>query len=512
MKITMTDGYKFSMAEAGFPLRTETFYYTHRRGGINGWHYLPVDAVKYVSDLLPRADKYLSEDYAYLESNHYAVGAATRKAFELVDAVKVTSIPTGSWFYNKEPAFSVTGPSAIPSWLEPTTLMLNFVIQVATQAKVYKLPEKMFATCEEEKELILSTCALVGRKAPEVEVRSEEYYQSILAKAKALVVAVGNPDRIFEVGMRAVSCMDQHMIALKAIKEAGILRTSNVYIAQMLKMIPVGTMGHEHIQRFGNDYQSFITMRDRFPGFISYLPDTFDSIRSGIPAALRAIQERQDRKAGIRFDSEDKIKNHYLYTITECLRLGLNPQLILESGWNLEKTILFEKFREMMEWPADQQSYGFGGYLVEPPWQTFMRDDVAAVWKLTESGGVATMKFGDEAGSSKQSAPGRPVIFRPHPMLATNSVPVGIIGQEGEKINDYYCMSDRDADGILKSPYVYEPDFKMIANQIAPIYSPETQKLIDICTKNRQVNRSFIIMSILCTILSYVNQLLFTSK
>ena len=260
-------------------------------------------------------------------------------------------------------------------------------------------------------------------------------------------MAVGNPDRIFEVGMRAVSCMDQHMIALKAIKEAGILRTSNVYIAQMLKMIPVGTMGHEHIQRFGNDYQSFITMRDRFPGFISYLPDTFDSIRSGIPAALRAIQERQDRKAGIRFDSEDKIKNHYLYTITECLRLGLNPQLILESGWNLEKTILFEKFREMMEWPADQQSYGFGGYLVEPPWQTFMRDDVAAVWKLTESGGVATMKFGDEAGSSKQSAPGRPVIFRPHPMLATNSVPVGIIGQEGEKINDYYCMGDRDADG-----------------------------------------------------------------
>ena len=29
-----TDGYKFSMAEAGWPLRKETFYYTHRKGGL----------------------------------------------------------------------------------------------------------------------------------------------------------------------------------------------------------------------------------------------------------------------------------------------------------------------------------------------------------------------------------------------------------------------------------------------------------------------------------------------
>jgi nicotinate phosphoribosyltransferase len=51
--ITMTDGYKFSMAEAGFPLREETFYYTHRRGGANGWHFMPVDPKEYVKSILP---------------------------------------------------------------------------------------------------------------------------------------------------------------------------------------------------------------------------------------------------------------------------------------------------------------------------------------------------------------------------------------------------------------------------------------------------------------------------
>lgn len=495
MSILKTDGYKFSMAEAGFPLRTEIFYYTHRRGGHYGWHFMPIDAAKYVKGLLPITPDNMpvgaQEDYSYLQANSYAVGAAYRKAFSTTDTIKVSAIPEGSWFYSREPAFSVKGPSAVSSWLEPTALMLHFVVQVATQAKVRTLPEKLFATCEEERELILSTCALVGHRPPEVEVRTEEYYKSILAKAKALVSAVGgNPDRIFEVGMRAVSCMAQHRIALSAIKEAGILRTSNVYLAKELGMIPVGTMGHEHIQRFGNDYQSFITMRDRFPGFISYLPDTFDSIRSGIPAALRAIQERLDRNAGIRFDSEERIKNHYFYTITECLRLGLMPQLILESGWNLAKTIEFEKYREMMDWSPDRQSYGYGGYLVEPSWKTFRRDDVAGVWKLTQSGSMATMKFGDEANSGKQSAPGFPVVYRPHPMHANPEIPVGIIGQEDEIIPNHYCLSRIDVENPAKLPTGYEPDFKAAALgiHIPPQYSPATQALVEICKANRQAN------------------------
>jgi len=38
--ILASDGYKFSMAEAGFPLRPETFYGSHRRGG---WQCVPLD-------------------------------------------------------------------------------------------------------------------------------------------------------------------------------------------------------------------------------------------------------------------------------------------------------------------------------------------------------------------------------------------------------------------------------------------------------------------------------------
>ena len=149
--------------------------------------------------------------------------------------------------------------------------------------------------------------------------------------------------------MRAASCLSQHRIALKAIKEAGILRTSNVFLAKELGMIPVGTMGHEHPERFGSDYNSFATMRDRVPGFVSYLPDTFDSIRSGIPAAIKAIEECQDRPAGIRFDSEERIKNHYLYTLTEFQRRGLNQMLILEGLGFIIGNQLF-RLKDLQRW------------------------------------------------------------------------------------------------------------------------------------------------------------------
>ena len=45
-----TDGYKFPMAQAGFPLRHEMFYLSYRKGGPL---YIPLDFAKVVQDLIP---------------------------------------------------------------------------------------------------------------------------------------------------------------------------------------------------------------------------------------------------------------------------------------------------------------------------------------------------------------------------------------------------------------------------------------------------------------------------
>ena len=140
--ILATDGYKFSMAAAGFPLRKETFYYSHRRGGP---HYLPFDVDKVVRDLLPlKAPTELERQF--LVDNGYDMGGAYWEAMK--GEIEIKAIPKGTWFFDREPVFTVTGPSALVSWLEPLVLQLHYQIQIATLAKIGELPKTLTVTLQ----------------------------------------------------------------------------------------------------------------------------------------------------------------------------------------------------------------------------------------------------------------------------------------------------------------------------------------------------------------------------
>lgn len=482
-----TDAYKFPMAEAGFPLRDETFYYSHRKGG---WQFLPLDASKFIQDNLPEAT---TEDYDYLAEHNFKMGGAFREAITQHDKVSVTAIPRGSWFYNREPVFSVSGPSAIDSWLEPTSLQLHFRIQVATAAllRPEELARKVATvTCERERDIILETLDSVGVSAPTIRVASEEYYADVRARVEGLVKILGDGNRAFEVGMRAVSCPEQHEIALRAVRDGGILRTSNVLLAAQLGMIPVGTMGHEHIQRHGSDYVAYTAMRDRQSGFIFFLPDTFDTLASGIPSALAVMLEDPSRNCGIRFDSEDGLVGHYLYAVNRAREVGLLPNLGLESSFNDVKTTKMEGLRDLVGWPANRQCYGYGGYLVKPDWEHFGRDDVSAVWKITRSGSRDTMKFGDEPKSGKASIPGRPVVWRTHLGMGGLPVgaPVGYVAQQGEDWTPPVPATLLSGSKGIPNPVnfqVGEVKGFALTRTGGIAMSPATQALIDRCTAER---------------------------
>jgi nicotinic acid phosphoribosyltransferase len=469
-----TDGYKFSMAEAGWPLRQETFYYSHRRGGP---HYLPFDAAEMVKSLLPLPDAAEIETARkYLAESGYEMGGGFWDALLL--GVEVKSIPKGTWFFDREPAFTVTGPSALVSWLEPLVLQLHYRIQIATIAK--RDPDALGdlvgqVTCEEQRDIVLETLAAVGVEAPPITVDPEGYYESVRSRVEALVGITGDPSRIFEVGMRAASCMGQHRLALMACFTEGVQATSNVHLARLMGMKPVGTMGHEHVQRYGSDEVAFRAMRDRRSGASSFLLDTFSTMDSGIPAAFRLIAEDPTRRDSIRFDSGDK-RSQYLYACMKAKGMGIKPRFILEDSFNDTLTAEFEKLREFTGIPAEDQLYGFGGYIVKADNDPLTRDRVAAVWKVTQSGPNATMKFGDEPGAGKESIPGKPVLFRQYD--TTRGVWYGIVGQEGEFDTGLNLFS-ADHDEMRRVRFSPSEAAEFATAQGArPLYSPETQRLV----------------------------------
>ncbi|MEW5739861.1 MAG: nicotinate phosphoribosyltransferase [Myxococcota bacterium] len=472
-----TDGYKFSMAEAGWPLRRETFYYSHRKGGLQ---VLPFDVHAELAKVLPAVQP---GDWEYLAANEYEMGSGYRAAMKGPETkLSVRALPRFSVFSEREPVFSVTGPSALVSWLEPLVLQWSFRIQVATLA--LREPEALPAalavlTCEGQRALALETLDAVGVKAPRIEVQPEAYVARVKAKVDELAEIVGTPARLFEVGLRAASCLEQHLLALEGCKAAGLTRTSHVWGAKEKGLIPVGTMGHEHVQRYGSDEAAFRAMVDRRHQRSSFLLDTFDTITSGLPTAFSIMQERPGEKDSIRYDSGDK-EAQYRHAVALARTMGLKPVHILEDGFDAEQTRRFEALRAEVGLAPNDQVYGYGGYLVAQTSGTpLTRDRVAAVYKLSQTGPRATMKFGNEAGHGKQSVPGRPVLFR---RRAGASGPFGVVGQEGEAVPEGYEL-------LTGAPALSIPGPEALrAGPQAMALSKETQALVDDLTRWRSAS------------------------
>lgn len=481
--ILKTDHYKFTMAEAGWPFRRETFYYSHRKGGP---HLLPFDIKDKIRKLNPFIQ--LQETYEerqWLEKeNRTPLGAWFHGLKKEHFQFQVQSPPEGSWICDRDPMFVVSGPSFAVSWLEPLILQLNYAIQIATLAATD--PDKLrleinTVTCGEQKYLITEVLGNVrsfGYNVPDFPINIDEsqYTDHVHDKVKELIRAVdGDPSRIFEVGMRAASCMTQHRLALTGAKEAGLLATSDAWGASYVGLRSIGTMGHEHVQRYGSDEDAYRAMVERVPGSVFFLLDTFDTVKSGIPNAFKIIEEQPERQHAVRFDSGN-IKEQFIFAANLAKNMGIKPRFCLEDGWNLKKTIEFEELRKSLGLPPEQVLYGYGGHIVNSPFTDLGRDRVSAVWKLTQTRNTPTMKFGDAGskGKGKESIPGLPVLYVTE--YGTT------IAQQGERLSiadKYYNAFDSDKP--VSNPYRNNSPYKFYSGA----YSPATKELVRNLTDKR---------------------------
>lgn len=422
--VLMTDAYKFSMAQAGEPLRSEIFYLSFRRPG---WYYIPFDIAKLVPLLRP-AQISDSEQFA-LQNSGLELNSQMKEA--LSGELIVEAAPKGSWVRENEPIVSIEGPSFLVSWLEALCIWMNFPIQIASEALLSGRRE-FVCSCEDEAEivrLVLESIDLLFES--NVVVDENSFFDAVKEKAIALQCSLEMSDtvecRIFEVGMRGATCMEMHRICLRAAKQADITMTSNVWLAHELGMSPVGSTGHEHQMRFDNDIAAFRAIRDRRKAAPSYLFDTYDAVSLGIPAAILVLRESPDKDASVRFDSGDMEKQ-----LRQFVDSGVSPNYIFMDGMNPSQLISIEALCKQLEIPLERRWYGVGGYLgCQSLEHLLTRNRVSAVYKLSQSGSRPVMKFSTHG---KQSLPGRLVVLR-----KTSGVgPVSVIAQHGEIYRDNY--------------------------------------------------------------------------
>lgn len=91
---------------------------------------------------------------------------------------------------------------------------------------------------------------------------------------------------------------------------AGCVGTSNVLAADMLGIEAMGTQAHSWIQSFDTEYEAFLAYAKIYPNNCTLLVDTYDTIRSGVPNAIKVFEYMRDNgiptdHIGIRIDSGD---------------------------------------------------------------------------------------------------------------------------------------------------------------------------------------------------------------
>ena len=134
-------------------------------------------------------------------------------------------------------------------------------------------------------------------------------HQSRIATKAARIVheAAGRP--VFEFGSRRAHGGDAAHYGARAAYIGGVAATSNTYSEYVSGIPVVGTMAHAFVQSFDSEYEAFLQYAKTWPDSTVLLVDTYDTLRQGIPNAIRVHNEylapRGHALRGIRIDSGD---------------------------------------------------------------------------------------------------------------------------------------------------------------------------------------------------------------
>ncbi|HFI0464365.1 TPA: nicotinate phosphoribosyltransferase [Streptococcus suis] len=264
-------------------------------------------------------------------------------------------------------------------------------------------------------------------------------YQTLVAtKAARIRTVIGPDDKLSEFGTRRAQEMEAAIWGTRAAYIGGFDTTSNVRAGKLFGIPVSGTHAHSLVQAYRDEYTAFKKYAESHKNVV-FLVDTYDTLRSGVPTAIRVAQEMKDKInfQGVRIDSGDMA--YQSKRIREQLdEAGFPDAHIIASNDLDEKTILNLRMQG-----AKINDWGVGTKLIT----AFDQPSLGAVYKLVsiedENGKmVPTMKISSNA--EKVSTPGVKQVWR----ITRNS--------DGKSEGDYVALIEERPDQ-LDSLYMFHP-------------------------------------------------------
>ena len=272
-------------------------------------------------------------------------------------------------------------------------------------------------------------------------------FQTLIATKAGRIKSVIGDDPLLEFGSRRAQELDAAIWGTRAAYIGGADATSNVRAAKMFGIPASGTHAHALIQSYGNDYDGFkayaLTHRD-----CVFLVDTYDTLRSGVPAAIKIAREFGEKInfQGVRIDSGDMayISKKVRQQLDDA---GFTEAKIYASNDLDESTILSLKMQK-----AKIDVWGVGTKLIT----AYDQPALGAVYKLVSIEGDKgemrdTIKISSNA--EKVTTPGKKQVWR-----ITRA-------SDGKSEGDYVTFSDERPD-LADEIYMFHPLYTYINKNV----------------------------------------------
>lgn len=187
-------------------------------------------------------------------------------------------------------------------------------------------------------------------------------HQSLIATKASRIVNQAEGRVVMEFGARRAHGYDASIYGARAAYIAGVDGTSNTYADYIYGIPAMGTMAHSYIQSYPTEYEAFLSYAKTFPDDTTLLIDTYDTLKQGVPNAIKLQKEYLDPLGkyvkGVRIDSGD-----LSYLSKEVRKMlddaGMHKTKIVASN-SLDEYLI----KELIHQGAKIDSFGVGERLV----------------------------------------------------------------------------------------------------------------------------------------------------
>lgn len=271
---------------------------------------------------------------------------------------------------------------------------------------IYAIPEGTVVFANEP--LLIVKTTLFEAQLIETALLNIINHQTLIATKATRITYAAQGKPVMEFGLRRAQGPDAGIYGARAAMIGGCCGTSNVLAGQMFGVPVLGTHAHSWVMSFPDELTAFRAYAELYPDACTLLVDTYDTLKSGVPNAIKVFNElkaKGHKPAGIRIDSGD-----LAYLTRKARKMlddaGLKEVKICVSGDIDENVLVSLALQE-----ACIDTYGIGTKLIT----SHSHPSLGGVYKLSaieDENGVLVPKMKVSDTAEKITNPGVKTVWR----------------------------------------------------------------------------------------------------